>query len=485
MENDTPRSLEDIYNRRPGGLIPQLLEIQSHRIIAEKSFQLQCLRILPWGRKRRRKADDQNIAYSPPSRRTLRRIQTSTYQSKKNYVAISYPWRPCELYEKPDAGGYLIELGESEGQIRNTVRDVVLDRAIAYATHRGVDLIWVDQESINQDDADEQEKAVQSMDIVYSFSKYPLGLLCVPIESQEHLDLLVGLLREEFTSWSNQTQHPVLKPRVHPGTARKVLELLQRITSDQWWSRAWIFQEEYRSSVRMCLLIPHSLSLRKEHVRDELGNIPGELQVNSAAFRHVSTLFCLAYLKDIGQTQQHSSDLCKSILEKAGKYNILHRFPFEDEGGSIRKGMSPTIFADIGRRNTSIPSDLLAIAANCCDYPYRLNTKVLRGLDCSLGLCILALYLLNGEIIRNDNNDGRSLSSTIFEYLKKQSLEIRPPVDEGELTFIKRCRFVDVKLTEHGIRTIGWLWKLSKEIDTNTHIIDMPFEPDPKKPLTA
>jgi hypothetical protein len=62
--------------------------------------------------------------------------------------------------------------------------------------------------------------------------------------------------------------------------------------------------------------------------------------------------------------------------------------------------MLPTIFSDVGKRGTTIESDRLAIAANCCGYSVRLNTAKLRDKHCSLSLAMLCLFL-NGEIFTN------------------------------------------------------------------------------------
>jgi hypothetical protein len=43
-------------------------------------------------------------------------------------------------------------------------------------------VFWIDNECINQDDPEEKEVAMQSMDLVYSMSKHPLGLLTRLIE---------------------------------------------------------------------------------------------------------------------------------------------------------------------------------------------------------------------------------------------------------------------------------------------------------------
>ena len=277
--------------------------------------------------------------------------------------------------------------------------------------------------------------AIQSMDLVYGHSQYSLGLLFLRLDSKEQLHLLLGILVRKFITVPCNHQYPMLEQGVSRGTASKVLELLHLITSDLWWDRAWIFQEDYRASTKMTLLIRTSIS--RPHIPSKFGGTPGELEVNSANFREAATLFCLAYRRKLNNIEEEDSITCDRVLAGAKRYQILHKY------NKMSEGMSPTIFSDIGDRGITVPSDLLAIAANCCDYSIRLDTQNLNAAGCSLSLSILALYFLNGEIIKNGKTYKANLSGNIFKFLKGQSLSFNPPVEEKELTFIKHCRFTD------------------------------------------
>ena len=83
--------------------------------------------------------------------------------------------------------------------------------------------------------------AIQSMDLVYSLSDYPLGLLSVVIESQLQLEYLLGLLREYFVVKHTHPSYPALKRAISSKIAFEVVQLLKLITSDRRWDRAWIF----------------------------------------------------------------------------------------------------------------------------------------------------------------------------------------------------------------------------------------------------
>lgn len=119
--------------------------------------------------------------------------------------------------------------------------------------------------------------------------------------------------------------------------------------------------------------------------------------------------------------------------------------------------MSTHIWPDLCRRSTSIQSDTLAMMANCCGYSMRLNTEDLKGANIlSLSLAMLALFVLNGEIL-SYNSEYRA--GTVLDFVKMHAFRGRglPPV-KHELTFLKRCRLSKVKLCGEGVSTTGYLW---------------------------
>ena len=461
MQLDTRRSLRDIRDQPPHGLVSHLLEIQEHRVTGPKWLEWArnplCLcRISEKTNRKRRRGDDGTQVFN--ASKTFCRVP----RAGAEYVAVSYTSEPSEL-ESNDAGGYLImEFAQGGSATPTRVRDCVLSRATKYAEHYGIDQIWIDGECIKRNNANEHEMAMQSMDLIYSFSQRPVGLLTTPIKSPRCLDLLQKLLHSDFVEPSGDPDFP---NEISTKVALEAVNLLDDITSDKWWTRAWIFQEDYRSSGKMTLLIPLDPSITK--ARGKWCSIPGELQVNSAKFHKQSTLFCLAFLRKTGEEWQGGRKKCRDILNRAKRYSVLYEHGDLAGHGFALNAMSPSVFKDIGSRKISVASDLLAIAANCCNYSVRLNTKSLGSTSCSLSISVLALYLLNGEIIMNHKNDEGLLSKNIFDYLQQLALDdIDPPVESKELTFIKHCRLVDVRLSPDGIVTSGRLWRLHKAIDT-------------------
>ncbi|KAI1374157.1 hypothetical protein F4677DRAFT_181956 [Hypoxylon crocopeplum] len=459
---DTSLPLSQIRDQNSESIISSILDIQKHAVTRENWLKsLECLYLAgdseePSGKRRRMS----NGSVAAGETQLLRRRYldpVSDTEGGRNYVAVSYTWQASEEEEDAEedtVGRYLIESRRTgEPALTSDVRNVVWDRVLNYAEHVDCEDIWIDRECVDQEDEAEQEAAIQSMHLVYSLSRKPIALLTRAIETVEELDLLTNLMCGEVSTEDE------------PAT----LDLINDITSNLWWTRAWTFQEDYKASTRMMLLIPHhrGLEIPKQSARDyrghpRLGDVDGEVCIKSIDFRKRATEFCLSY-----REKSENKDTCDRILKTAAKYNVLLSEESSPTGlRSVSRSMSPTILSDIAARGITLESDRLAIAANCSGYSTRLDTNSLNCDSSSLSLSILALYLLNGEIIENNPKQPNrgTLGDNIFEYLTKQSLSsFRPPIDEG-LTFIKSCRFVDPKLTAEGTKTKGHLWRLGKVI---------------------
>jgi len=464
LRADTAKSLAQLRAESSRPLAASLVEISRHQRLRslEWSQTLECL--YPIGadslhRKRRRlescvSGHDEESARPQLGRRPVK-------LTSHDFVAVSYTWtKPSR--EAVSEGGYQIQSrGGGESDFSNSiVRDAVLDRALAFAGDVGCDNIWIDNECIDQDDEPVKEKMVQSMDLVYSASGSSVALLTHGIETEDELELLAGLLQGKFVEKVKQGRdsHHALVPSLSTKTP-DMLRLLDFLISDLWWTRAWTFQENYKSSANMKLLIPCNPALESSPIGEgTFGRFHGELWFSSLTFHVQATRFCEAYRR----SRADSSDVCEKILARAARYTILLE-EFRPEGRGIYRSMSPQIFEDVGRRDIEREADRLAIAANCCQYSLRLDSAALA--DSSLSLALLSLYALNGEILDNsDDAAPASLSDDIFGFLKKQSLDSFQSSMEYRLTFIKSCRFGNVQLTLDGIQTSGWLWKAGRRI---------------------
>ncbi|OTB02101.1 hypothetical protein M426DRAFT_322927 [Hypoxylon sp. CI-4A] len=455
---DTSLRLSQIRDKTSSSIISSILDIQKHTFTRDKNWlrSLECLyreeAIEEPSSKRRRVA---NGSVSSGASQVLKRRDLDPVlggSSGRDYVAVSYTWEPSEEEEDQEPEDetvkrYLVEPREAgRPAVLSEVRNAVWRRTLSYADYVGCKNIWIDRECIDQDESGEKESAIQNMHLVYSLSEFPVALLTYSIDTEEELDLLVSFMSEEVSVEDEPA----------------VLDLLNNITSGLWWTRAWTYQEDYKASIRMKLLLPHhpSLEERKRDAQDSQGDgifpeLTGEICINSAIFRELATEFCVAYRK-----KAEKRDICDKILRAAPKYNVYLR----DERcvRSASRAMSPQIISDIVSRDITLESDRLAIMANCCTYDTRLNTHALNKSGSSLSLSILALYLLNGELM--ENHPSRPLRGTlednVHKYISRQSLDSFRPPTPNALTFIKGCRFINPKFSIDGTQTRGYIWEL-------------------------
>jgi hypothetical protein len=392
-------------------------------------------------------------------------------RSESGYIAVSCPWR---LHGSDDvvSGKYRIERDKSIKKF-HVPQDMVLDRVTKFASTKGLPF-WIDKLCIDQlEGSAEKDIALESMDLIYKHSTLSLGLISVRIDSRKHVEILQDLLSGTcVTEVQDSDGKHQYRLNVPSAKRREILKILYLIVKDIWWERAWIFQEEYLSGIRMRLLIRSSVLKYPSSSLVDFGDIPGELELSVVRFREQATRFCLAVCQH-AQISRIQRSHCRTILQRAGKYTIL--LP-QKNAGKILEAMSPTIFGEIGRRNITCISDILAIASNSCDYSIRLDLKKFRRNERSLSLAILTTYLLNGEILGQKSITRKNWAGNIFDYLKWNTLGVEPPLQEKGLTFIKHCRFPNVILSRSGIVTEGIIWKLCKRIDTRLFsraVVDM------------
>ncbi|KAI1396774.1 heterokaryon incompatibility protein-domain-containing protein [Hypoxylon fuscum] len=452
VSDDMQRSLSSISSRHSKGKVTtQLANIQQAQIDQGKSRDfiehLECL------------------CFRGPDDILVRRTINAYRQSR--YVALSYTWKPSPLETKLDTGGYLVQQRIGSGSLKpSPVRDNVFTRVRKYMKVFGVNCLWIDQHCIEQE-GEAKEIGMQAMDLVYSRSNHPVALLARPIKSLIELKLLVKILKGQLVYKHSGGFR--LSRKTGLNEALKALKLLKEITSDMWFTRGWTFQENYKAGTKMRLLIPHHLGLDNLKLPGLMKSIEGELCIDSVKFHEEATKLCLAC-----QSRQPplAASLCEDILSRAGKYTILLQEVEGINGDNLApQSMSPRVISDLATRELTNTWDRLPIVANCCQYSVRLNSAQLRAEGHSLSLSMLALCLLNGEILSNHPhsylNVAKARASPIVDFLKMQFFNgLQSPYPEKGLTYNKGCRLVDVRLSEEGIHTLGHLWKRKMLIPT-------------------
>ena len=459
MKDDTTCPLSLASTSSPGSLSSRVLSVHSRaKLVQQKTAMRLCVQV------------DLSPGQYPNGETTQIKLR---HHKSDNYIAISCPWY------LPDhdtvSGRYVFVPEQPPGVIMPP--DIVLNRILNFKVSNPDYLhtpFWIDKICINQDATDEKEIAVHSMDLVYQYSGRKvvtdglerwvgcsLGLLFVEIKTVVELTILRRLLDSKIAE--NIDNEPRLLVSIEEAVS--ILDLIEKILSDNWWRRAWIFQEEFLASRHMILLLPCTLDrtglFENEDGVDRFGKTAGEIQVWPLNFRTEVTIFCLALYRNADKASQAR---CSEILKHARRYTFLYRSKYEAGSSSAVKAMSLAIFEDISTRGITVPSDILAIAANCCRYVTRLSSQILNGINDSLSIAILTLFVMNGEIVRHDIEQEAILKQTIFECLHTVKLPVHPPIATGELIFIKMCRFPAVTMTSSGLIVRGVLSRLDKKI---------------------
>jgi hypothetical protein len=374
--DDRRKRLEDLPEIQQSNVVSELRAIQRHAEPVDKAHEwaenLLCLR------------------YQASSGCCFRKIYNCGLE--QNFVAV--PWtRQPSTREDLDSGKYSVvfpcedKVGKTVMQ-RDTldIRDSVLDRVVSYLEARRINILWIDIACIDQANPDKKAEAINSMDLVYKNATKSIGLLTTPIYTSTGARLL-GLSLDGNLSYEDDSGNFHFWQNTCDATVIKVIRILQDLVRDSWWERAWIYQEEYLSGLRMDLLIPVRCSVQ---VPERYDPIPEEIRVQATKFRERVRVILLA-CSAIKWKRYHAS--CFAMLKTVGKYSITLR-----RSDGALKPMSATIFADIERRGVENPWDTLAITANTYAYRTMLNVQGLVWERRSLSLCLLVQFLLNGEI---------------------------------------------------------------------------------------
>lgn len=461
MNDDSTASLQDVRAASSQPLSTRILDVRRRAgLVAQKTAMRLCVQV---------DMEEDSSGQQPIDLR---------HHYSDEYIAISCPWS-LPGYDTV-SGRYRFAPEQPPGVIMPP--DVVLDRILNFKRCNPEYLrtpFWIDKVCINQDGAsDEKEMAVHSMDLVYQYSGRvvpveggtsktvgcSLGILFVRMDTVRELTVLRKVLDSKYAE-SNDDEPKLLVPVEE---ALEALDLIEMILGDNWWHRAWIFQEEFLASRHMILLLPSSVdrsdgSFIGEEGVDLYGKTTGEIHVHALNFRSEVTNFCLALGQNADETVRRR---CDEILKHARRYTFLYRSRVSLGPSSVVRAMSPAIFEDISTRGITVPSDILAIAANCCRYVARLNSKVLDDTQESLSIAILTMFVMNGEIVRHDVAKEDVLRHTVFECLRIAKLHIEPPILAGALIFIKACRLPPVKMTTAGLEVKGVLARLDKRVTT-------------------
>lgn len=317
-----------------------------------------------------------------------------------HYIAVSYCWqRNDETNFPPPTCPHAERL--TDGNDTRSIRapSSVLDRAISYAVNHDIRAIWIDQECIDQSDPEDKQVGIQAMDLVYQRSSHPLGILDTYIETQIQMDAFAAMVKGTSCE---------------PDQLEGMDEVLEMLTDDQWFYRAWTLQESTSAEMSMVLLIGCDYRLDKPAF---FGALSGEIQISIEDFQDallsgrctIEELLASSEVdKGTAINASNNADLLWNLMPTIypGWPNTVYRRQ------ACNAAQAATFLEN---RENSVFSDRLAILANLCNYEKRIDTSVMETGGYGFSTCALTLATLNGDTSLLGGYNGTYRSTYTFE----------------------------------------------------------------------
>jgi hypothetical protein len=337
----------------------------------------------------------------------------------QRYVAVTYTWRrsdpvpasiPCYRISSEEDG--LIEISPA--------LNFVIHRAFKYAISQGLFSIWIDQLCIRQNDPEDVESHLQVMHKIYAQSTSSVALLSLTVEDNKMLAALETL--KNFAAYRTQDRSQGFS---HLNTEMEdLLGLLEHLLADQWFRRAWTFQER-----QFALQVDIAIFIRQQS-------------------GHVDTYFNIRYLhkallrllEECPRELMERSFISELSVSQDFETFIQSLIPLESD---VEEETEPYIadqlvFSALERCGISCVSDLLAIFANVRDCVYRLESRPLNAKCFSYSTCVLVIILANhcsntnsttkiSFAIRMDTNISR-----VMEVLSRGEIEILSNIEASD-----------------------------------------------------
>lgn len=401
-------------------------------------------------------------------RRTLHLTKKNDHPGETRYLAVSYCWDSFENSDETQSCiPYSIQTDRGVRPSRAPRR--VLERSVSYAVARGIRLVWIDQECIDQDDLLDLEQGVQCMDQVYRSAMSSIGLLSTKLDSESTLRTFMRILshvRDRSSrldhSWQTSWHDPL-----DPQSLSEVNRLLSKISADRWFRRNWTFQEASCTQGQMQLLIPHASDQQLSTTSRSLNEVSLQL---SELFDVVSVI--KATVNEF--LPRSSSGIDNTDMEAMSGLYV-------QAWEQARRGTRPQSYEvaeQMNHRDNSVVADRLAITANLCEYAKTIDLAPLRHGHYSYSICALALALANGSITPSGrSNIFASTGKPIYRWQDEKIYDFiaSPTYLSNVHAHHERVeqRFADVRIRRDGLETSGWLWIVDRKVElpkvTETH----------------
>ncbi|KAG4431451.1 hypothetical protein IFR05_013063 [Cadophora sp. M221] len=403
------------------------------------------------------------------------------------YIAVSYCWQKKEQFPK-----YTVSDARSSTPRPVIAPNEVLDRAIHFAAYHKIRFIWIDQICIDQDNRTDKELGIQSMDLVFQRATFTAGILTTSIDEPRHAEALEALRRARHKDDYGFFPPPGVKLNGEEdliSRAWDIVELYEMLASDRWLTRAWILQEAACAGARLVLLLKcpkgrgwqgdaRSLDgiicIDSDHLRGYLVNSlmiePRSQPLEEFSRRLEASRVKLQNLAPV----PGNSEYIASVENHSSVHESSTLIPSRLNSRPVCN-MAEALKLLSSRYNSRVP-DRLAILANLCDYPLRIDTTKVQQPRFSLSLAVFTMALVNGDL---------SIFAGVPE--EKWASQFRPPAHvaakipylfswlppaETILSQIKcyyqnsnSCRMTGHEITKDGLALRGYLWNIDTTLN--------------------
>lgn len=326
-------------------------------------------------------------------RRTLRLARLPSLKAPSSYVAVSYCWnRPKSRWAPFDVVNEPFSVVNEDGRtIEESAASLeVLTRSMAYAQAHNINAIWIDQECIDQSDPVDKENNIQVMDMVYQESSHPIVVLEFAFQSQSELDVFTSICDGEFSEFS-------------PNEIELLNDVLNDLSDDEWFERAWTLQESVSAGVSMTLLLGCQGLEKSPH----FGPTPGEFEI--AIWDFQNAMVNIRNLIEEGLAAAVWGDETTTAISVSNCADVLWNYMptivpdfipgTTNRNASHRQNCNAAqALTFLDDRFNSVFPDRLAILANLCNYEHRIPTQVLDLPHASFSICALTMSILNGDM---------------------------------------------------------------------------------------
>ena len=306
---------------------------------------------------------------------------------------------------------------------------------------------------------------------MYQNASHPVTLLESYINDQAELDALTSLMTGT---------------RVEPDQIEALERVLEMLSEDAWFTRAWTLQEATSAGSKMLLLIACDPRLEKS---DEFGSVPGEIEISIWEFHNAMILVRNLIENSLASGVLENTYLAISVSNLAdilfGYLPEIYPDDINDPNAPHRQicNASEAINCLRERKNSHFP-DRLAILANMCDYEIRIDTRVLEMPQYAFSTCVLTLAILNGDTsllgryrdpqerayasINGQTHIGyrRDISDLCPRYGFSWGPDPKGCLENIEFYEVHQDQFVlrPASLSGHGLTVRGILWLISHKI---------------------